>query len=230
MEQEKQKRRVVAYIDWFNLYHSIDKNLDDSYKWINYRKMVETYLWPEDELIDIFLFSANPHWKKDMYKHKNFMDVQYLQWIRIKNGNYSEVSRYFDADKMKIINPYNKTILNINVSPKTFYFKTYEEKQTDVNISLHILEWAFKDYYDKALIFSWDSDIAPSIIMAKQHFPEKNFTAILPINGKWRVISRSCDKTKILSNTVLQKCKLPNCIPWKIRCSDYSEIIFNPYL
>lgn len=114
---------------------------------------------------------------------------------------------------MRVVDPHTKTPLHVQVKPPVFSYQTYEEKQTDVNISLYILEGAFKDYYDKALIFSGDSDIAPSIIMSKQHFPNKNFTAILPIGGKGKVISRSCDKTKRLNQNILDNSKLPNCIP-----------------
>lgn len=218
-------RRVVAYIDGFNLYHSIDRYLWDEYKWISYRKMVENYIWPEDILENIFLFTADPRWKKNKEKHTLFMKVQALfNGVRIINGNYSEVTRHFLWRKMNIVDPYDKSIIRwVVVKPDEFYYSTYEEKQTDVNIALYILEWAFKDYYDKAIIFSWDSDIAPSVAMAKRHYPNKTFQAILPINGKWHAMARVSDKTKSLKAIVLEWCKMDNEI------SLWNDLINNPY-
>lgn len=219
-------RRIVAYIDGFNLYHSIDRYLWDEYKWIDYRKMVENFLWPEDILENIFLFTADPNWKKDKTKHTLFMRIQALcNGIRIINGNYSEVTRHFSGAKMPIIDPKDKSTIHwVQVRPWDFYFSTFEEKQTDVNIALYILEGAFRDYYDKAIIFSGDSDIAPSITMAKKHFPDKFFQAILPINGKWHVIARACDKTKPLKASVLDTCKM-----WDATTLSSGEVIYNPY-
>ena len=219
-------RRVVAYIDGFNLYHSIDRYLGDDYKWVDYRKMVENFLWVDDHLENVFLFTADPKWKKDKTKHTLFMRIQALKnGVRIINGNYSEVTRHFSGNKMKIVDPQDKSTLHgVNVQPSDFYYATFEEKQTDVNIALYVLEGAFNDYYDKAIIFSWDSDIAPAIIMAKKHFPEKFFQAILPINWKWHAMARACDKTKPLKASVLDVCKI-----WDTNVLPSGEVIHNPY-
>jgi hypothetical protein len=70
------KRRVVAYIDGFNIYHSINNSLGDEYKWIDYRKIVEAYIGDGDILVDIFLFSAEPNWNPEkLLRHRAFMDV-----------------------------------------------------------------------------------------------------------------------------------------------------------
>lgn len=205
-------RRVVAYIDWFNLYHSIDKHLWSDYKWIDYRKMVQAYLWEGDELMDVFLFTAEPLWNKDkLARHRSFMDVLSKHCkIRIINWNYSSVVRNFNWDKMSVLNPLTREKLRVRVQPSWFSYETFEEKQTDVNLSLYILEGALRNYYDKAIVFSWDSDIAPAILMAKQHCPDKIFKWILPVNWKWRVISRACNQVKILNTEILNQSRLPD--------------------
>lgn len=218
-------RRVVAYIDGFNMYHSINNSLGDDYKWIDYRKIVESYLWDGDDLIDIFLFSAEPKWNPErLIRHRSFMDVMSkYSWIRVINGNYSSVVRNFEWEKMDVVDRKTREVLRVRVQPKNFSYTTFEEKQTDVNISLYILEWAFKNYYDKAIVFSGDSDIAPAILMAKQHFPNKKFKWILPINWKGRVISRSCDDTRILNEQILLNSRLPDDIniEWVTYSSPY---------
>jgi len=219
-------KRIVAYIDWFNLYHSIDKYLWDDYKWVNYRKMVESFIWPDDTLENIFLFTAEPKWNNEkLIRHRAFMNVmsQYC-WIQVINGNYSSVVRNYEWWKMQVVDKMTREPLRVRVQPTRFSYETFEEKQTDVNMSLYILEWAFNNYYDKALIFTWDSDIAPSILMAKKHFPDKKFKWILPVNGKWNVISRSCDQTRTLNNEILLDSKLPD----KIEL--WTSTYINPYI
>ena len=218
-------RRVVAYIDGFNMYHSIDRHLWDEYKWTDYRKIVTSYLWQDDELMDIFLFTAEPTWNPEkLTRHKAFMDVMARHsGIRIIYSKYSSVVRNFEWDKMQTVDRVTQEPLRIRVQPKKFAYKTFEEKQTDVKMALYILEWAFRDYYDKALIFSWDSDIAPAIVMAKQHFPKKKFKWILPINGKWHVMSRACDEVRTLNSQILEDSKLPDEI------SIGRHLFVNPY-
>ncbi len=68
----------------------------------------------------------------------------------------------------------------IRVIPPRFIFQTYEEKETDVNIALHILKGAFRDEYDVAYIFSADSDISPAVTMCRKLFPLKEYCFIFP--------------------------------------------------
>ena len=70
-------KKVVAYIDGFNLYHSIANNLPANFKWVNYRSMVEKYLEQDEELINIFLFTAEPKWDEErLIRHRDFMKIQ----------------------------------------------------------------------------------------------------------------------------------------------------------
>jgi len=63
-------------------------------------------------------------------------------------------------------------------------YQTYEEKRTDVNIAIKILEDAFLKKYDRAIIMSGDSDIVPSIESVKKNFPETLFTTLWIVGTK----------------------------------------------
>ena len=52
-------------------------------------------------------------------------------------------------------------------------YRTFEEKQTDVNIAIKILETAVKDEWDIAYVVSGDSDLIPSLKAVKRLFPMK---------------------------------------------------------
>ena len=60
-------------------------------------------------------------------------------------------------------------------------YPTFEEKQTDVNIALALLQYAIRDRYDRAVIVSGDTDLIPAIKAVRATFPAKRIGVILPI-------------------------------------------------
>ncbi len=93
--------------------------------------------------------------------------------------------------------------------PKRLRYHTYEEKETDVNIAVKIVEDAFKDNYDKAVILSWDSDIIPAIESVKKNFRDKEFLSLLLTWAKGKVIQNVCINKKIISYTDVKNSLLP---------------------
>jgi hypothetical protein len=57
---------------------------------------------------------------------------------------------------------------------------THEEKETDVAIAVELVADAFLDRFDRALIISADSDLAPAIKTVRAHFPKKAVNVIAP--------------------------------------------------
>src|SRR5436853_496574 len=60
----------------------------------------------------------------------------------------------------------------------------HEEKETDVNIALHLLNHAYKNSFDCALPISNDSDLAPAVRMLKTEFPSKWVRILTPPNKR----------------------------------------------
>ena len=58
---------------------------------------------------------------------------------------------------------------------------SHEEKETDVNIALYLLDAAYQDLYDRALILTADSDLAPAIRMVRKRFPQKSIKLLQPV-------------------------------------------------
>ena len=59
-------------------------------------------------------------------------------------------------------------------------WESHEEKETDVNLALALLDMAYKNLYDHAFILSRDSDLAPAVHKVKQNFPLKKITIFSP--------------------------------------------------
>lgn len=215
------RKRIVAYIDGFNLYHSIANNLPAYFKWVNYRKLVESYLEQWEVLENIFLFTAPPSWDKErLIRHNDFMDIQAkLYGIKIISWNYTYTKKKFNADKMKVVDPEDAL-----VKPRKFTYRTFEEKQTDVNIALSVFEWWILDMYDKALIFSGDSDIAPAIHRVRHHKKDKEFKCILPFLWHGRVMIGACKGNyDAIDQKILESNLLDDTI------TVYGKTIKNPY-
>lgn len=72
-------------------------------------------------------------------------------------------------------------------------YRTFEEKQTDVNIALHLFETALEDRFDTAIIVSGDSDLLPSIEAVKSSFPAKRVGVVIPIGRHAEELKHRCD-------------------------------------
>ncbi len=91
-----------------------------------------------------------------------------------------------------------------------YKWQSHEEKETDVNIALALVNLAYQDKYDRALLISNDSDLAPAIHMVRNNFPHKNITTIVPPNYRHsnELIQASSDKAKITVDH-LKRCLMP---------------------
>lgn len=208
-----EKRKVNVYIDWFNLYHAVEK-LWDKYKWINLRKLSENYIdIKTQELKSVYFFSAYPEWNREKTKrHKNYVKALMSERVTIRNWKFNQVSRKFRKRTNNIINvilwstilEYLRKTLWDNVIPKEIEYSTHEEKRTDVNIVLQIFEDAVKNKYDDAIIISWDSDIIPVITSVKNTVEWKKFISVLPYRSKWKDIKRACHEFQSMTKEHLE--------------------------
>lgn len=154
-------RKVAVYVDGFNLYHAL-KNLGEPHlRWLNLRSLAEKFTDRKTETIaKIYYFSA-------IATH---MD----KGIITRHEAYIEALSCFDVDfvpghfKQKIIRYQGNNILR------------HEEKETDVNVAIHIVRDAMKRAYDRILVITNDTDIIPAIRMARQENPALRVKIITP--------------------------------------------------
>lgn len=226
-------KKVIVYIDWFNVYHSMDHKFWKKYNRLNYKKLSEIFLKDDEEIVDIKYFTAiyNPtiwNWKfnkkktkKDIdreRKHKLYIQALNTQWVHTIKWEYQRVKKNFSStnDVWDIIPPKVKEFLkqymksdssfieNFNIS-----YYTFEEKKTDVNIAVDIVSDAFLDLYDKAILITWDNDIAPAVSRVKEKL-NKEFTVVFPFWWKWKSLQKSCDEILYLAESHLKESQFPD--------------------
>jgi uncharacterized LabA/DUF88 family protein len=156
--------RVRVYIDGFNLYHALDKLRDNRLKWLDLRKLILNFLDPNVHSLDqVKYFSAYATWKPDAY-------ARHIQYVRaLEATGVTPVMGRFKAKDRSCNKCHAKWI-------------GHEEKETDVNIALSLIDDAYQDLYDEAIIVSQDSDLFPAIKLVRQRFPKKTIKIITPPN------------------------------------------------
>lgn len=155
--------RVSAFIDGFNLYHAISALQRDHLKWLDLRKLCEAFApAPQFDLRHVYYFSAYATWRPSAYKrHRTFIAALTATGVTPVLGKFKEKERRCLRCKQS--------------------WRTHEEKESDVNIALYLLRGATRDEYDRALVMTQDSDIAPAVEMVRSEFPNKSVRIITPV-------------------------------------------------
>ncbi|MBB4651638.1 uncharacterized LabA/DUF88 family protein [Aminobacter niigataensis] len=160
-----ERTRVACFVDGFNLYHAVAELGQSHLKWFDLRKLVETFLDPaKHELRSVFYFSAFATWLPGPYsRHQQYVEA-------LKATGVTPIMGHFKAKNRKC-----KSCGAVWIS--------HEEKETDVNIALWLVNEAYKDNFDEAFVLSRDSDLTPAIKMLLAEFPSKAIKVISPPNA-----------------------------------------------
>ena len=59
-------------------------------------------------------------------------------------------------------------------------FKTHEEKRTDVNIAVHMLDDVYQEAAEHLVLVSGDSDLVPPVRLIRHRFPLVKITVVVP--------------------------------------------------
>lgn len=157
-------RRVQCFIDGFNLYHAIDELHENHLKWLNLRSLATAFIKPSQETLnEVFYFSAFATWRaSSLIKHREYVRA-------LEAYDVTPVLGHFKKKKM-------------SCHSCRAIWTTHEEKATDVNFAIKLIEQAHNDQFDKALIITADSDLCPPIQMVLDNFPGKEFMILTPPN------------------------------------------------
>nr|DAF74573.1 MAG TPA: NicB-like protein [Caudoviricetes sp.] len=151
-------RRVIAYIDGFNLYYCSLKGTP--HKWLDLVKLCESMLQPDDELIAVNYFTAKISTNRGD-PAKALRQRIYIEAISL-NPKINIIYGQFSTHKtqMPLAKEWEKGRI------KTVEVIKTEEKGTDVNLAVQMVADAKDDKFDYALLFSNDSDMAYAVKIA----------------------------------------------------------------
>ena len=158
--------RIICFVDGFNMYHALKDLGKPHLKWLDLQLLFNRLTKAKSQIItQILFFSAYPTWKPDSYlRHRMYIKALSSRGVTPVMGKFK-------------VKP--KKCLNCKAE-----WESHEEKETDVNLALALLDLAYKNRYDHAFILSRDSDLAPALRKVKENFPQKRLSVFAPFNYK----------------------------------------------
>lgn len=155
--------RVVAFVDGFNLYHAIDELGQRHLKWLNLRVLCSQFApAPQYRLTDVLYFSAYATWRPAAYaRHRRYVRALRAVGVTTIMGTFKPKVRFCRRCRHR--------------------WRDHEEKETDVNIALHLYRGATRGMYDRALLVSGDSDLAPAVRLIRADVPAAQVRVVAPV-------------------------------------------------
>lgn len=163
--------RVTFYIDGFNFYNGLKDSIRNNaywkkYYWIDFVALANQFLDASHELVCVKYFTADP-----LDSGKQQRQAALFKANKILNG-----------DKLKIIKgKYYRKDVTCNAHCRQV-FQIPEEKRTDVNISVEMMEDCALNKTDILILVSADSDLVPPIEFIKRNFQDKKIKVYFPPN------------------------------------------------
>lgn len=196
--------KVNFYIDGFNIYHAIDRLNNNRFKWINYYELCKSLLKSDEVINKVYYFTAYAYWKTNS-QNKHYILVEALKYfgVEVVLGNFKKKTQ-------------NLNIPDNNGNIIKYNYEYHEEKESDVNIAIHIVRDACNKSCDKAILLSGDSDLVPAIKMAKQENTNLKIGVVIPANVKASNLKAAAD-----FNTKLSKINISSLLlPYSIRLNN----------
>jgi uncharacterized LabA/DUF88 family protein len=195
------KLRTYIYIDGFNFYYRSLK--DTNYKWLDFKKLFTSLLGLQNQIIKIKYFTTMVSGKYDPEKPN-----RQLNYIRALERYTPEISIYFGMFLSHTV----KMPLADSKEFKLVSVIKAEEKGSDVNLAVHLLNDAWLDVYDCAVILSNDSDLSEAIRLVKEQ-RKKIIGIVTPVDRPSVELIKYADFTKRIRKHILEASQLPNPIP-----------------
>jgi len=145
-EPKTEKERVAIFLDGSNFYHRLVdpelklKQLLD----FDYKKFAE-WLSYNRKIVNCIYYVGLVRKEKNNLKSEDLMRNQQKLFANIKNQGWEIKTGYMMV-----------------------HDKDYKEKGVDVKLAVDILDMAYQDKYDTAIIVSSDTDLIPGIIRSKE--------------------------------------------------------------
>ncbi|MGH8454888.1 MAG: NYN domain-containing protein [Nevskiales bacterium] len=200
----RKQHRTIVYIDGFNFYYGLLKRT--RLKWLDIPALFQRVLGPQNQIVGVKYFTArvqptpadpDVHIRQDTYLRAL---QAHCPLVEVRLGHFLR---------------HRLAMEHANPPPATVEVWKNEEKGSDVNLALHVLNDAWRGAYDCAVIVSNDSDLAEALKLVKtQH--SKVIGLVTPGAPKrktsWQ-LRQYADFMRTIRPGALQASQLPDSIP-----------------
>jgi uncharacterized LabA/DUF88 family protein len=186
--------RVITYIDGFNLYFGLKSQRWERYLWLDVEALSRNLLKTDQTLTHAKYFTARISAPPDKVKRQStYIDaIGTLQSTTVRYGHYLTTPR---------------------TCPKCrFVYNAPQEKMTDVNIAVELLQDAFLDVFDTAILISADSDLIAPVAAVKRLFPSKRVVVACPPGRSSVDLCKAAHAYMRIGHGVIQKSQFPDAV------------------
>lgn len=162
-------KRVAVFVDGFNLYYGLHEHSGRKHLWLDLHALSTSLLKPDQRLVGVNYFTARRrNDRAGAARQSLYIGALKATGVRVVEGRFQEKTH------------------TCRTCAKPW--RSYEEKESDVNLCVALMEAAREHQFDTALIVSGDSDMAPAVraVRRMNHslrmiavFPPKRFSAEL---------------------------------------------------
>lgn len=213
--------RTIAYIDGYNLYYGVLKH--SNYKWLDLWELCNRLVNEQDpssELLTVKFFTADV--KANLSRHGNSSQHAQQTYHRALEARYKESGRIeiikgrYEISKVHLHPDKNG---RIDLENRVYVHKP-EEKETDVNIALHMYRDAIEDRCDQQVLVGQDTDLCPALQFVRSLESNIRVGLICPrtssrsLRPPSKSLSKYCDWTRqYIREEELQASQLPDPVP-----------------
>lgn len=189
--------RSIVYIDGFNFYYGAVRNTP--WKWLNFEKYF-ALIRPHDDIQRIHYFTALVSGSHRANQETFLEALATLPRMNVVLGRYMH-------------KPVACRVHACTFARKREFMRP-EEKQTDVNIALQMLDDAYQGLAERFILVSGDSDLVPAITMVRARFPAIEIVIYVPNNHPSRgaavELRTAADKARNLPLVELRHAQFPS--------------------
>lgn len=188
-------KRAALYIDGFNLYHAINDLGEPFLKWCDLWRLGEIILPSTTEKLvkAVYCSAFYPGDDKKKWRHKEYIAALKVKGVEVVLGHYiHEPQECRDCGRQ---------------------WEKPTEKESDVNVALHLIRDGMHDRFDVAYLITADSDQAATVRMFKAEFPSKEFVTVAPPERNFSTSIDTLSHRRIaLNRDHLDRCVMPEIV------------------
>ena len=159
-------KAVSVYVDGFNLYHALDDLQQPHLKWLDLWALSQSLCRADETVRTVKYFSAYATWRESSYRrHQVYVSALESRGVKFIEGRFKEGRAQCRRCQTR--------------------WKTHEEKETDVNIGVHLMADAMTRRFDRALVVSADTDLNAAVLLTR-HESGRAVDIIAPPRRKGR--------------------------------------------
>ncbi|WP_043918349.1 NYN domain-containing protein [Jannaschia aquimarina] len=159
---------IFCYIDGFNVYHAIDdenrsaRGAKSHLKWLDLCALMREFTDPSVHTIKaVKFFTAYPTWDgPKTQRHRNYTAALEHAGATIIEGQFKKKTAFCKNCRRQ--------------------YNAREEKESDVNIAMHLIDDAHRDLFDQAFLVTNDSDLLGPVRLLRNTFKNKQIKVIAP--------------------------------------------------